>query len=104
MHIRVEKNQEKPNESVDAFGPITLKENMYWAMGDNRKNSHDSRNWGALHGDTIKGRASFVIFSIDSQEQFWLFDIIKRPLTFWTKQIRWNRFFKSLNTFNGKIA
>lgn len=82
--------------SVDSFGPITLPEGMYWAMGDSRKNSDDSRYWGPVHRSYIRGRASFILFSIDSEEAFWLFSLIKHPVDFWTKYIRWNRFLKPL--------
>lgn len=86
---------------ADEFGPITIPAGKYWMMGDSRKNSRDSRYWHLLDKELIHGRASFVIYSIDSEESFWLFELIKHPLDFWTKKIRWNRFFKALGTFNG---
>lgn len=88
--------------SVDAFGPMTVPEGKYWMMGDSRKNSRDARYWGFLDKSLIHGRASFVIYSIDSEEPLWLFELIKHPIDFWTKKIRWNRFFKGLGGFNGK--
>ena len=33
-------------------------------MGDNRDNSQDSRYWGFLRRDYIKGKALFVYFSL----------------------------------------
>lgn len=84
-------------KSVDSFGPMRLPKGKYWAMGDSRKNSRDSRYWGFLDENLIHGRASFVIFSVDSQESFWLFELIKHPIKFWTNYLRWNRFFKKLN-------
>jgi signal peptidase I len=36
---------------------ITLKDGQYFMMGDNRNNSADSRYWGPLPRDLIKGRA-----------------------------------------------
>lgn len=85
---------------VDEFGPYTVPAKKYWVMGDSRLNSIDSRWWLFLDESLIHGRASFVIFSIDSEEAFWLFELIKHPIDFWAKHIRWNRFFRGLNGFN----
>lgn len=82
--------------SVDTFGPITVPKGMYWVMGDSRKNSRDSRYWGLLDGKMIRGRASRVLYSLDSEESFWFYALIKHPLTFWTRYLRWTRFFKPL--------
>jgi signal peptidase I len=83
--------------NFDEFGPRTIPENMYWMMGDSRKNSEDSRWWQCLDKKYVHGRASFIMYSVDSEEAFWLFDLIKHPIDFWSKHIRWNRFFKKLN-------
>ena len=39
--------------------PITLKENEYFVMGDNRNYSSDSRRWGVLPRENITGRMMF---------------------------------------------
>jgi len=39
--------------------PITLKENEYFVMGDNRNYSSDSRRWGVLPRENIVGRMMF---------------------------------------------
>lgn len=83
--------------SVDEFGPRTIPEGQYWMMGDSRKNSEDSRYWQCLDKKYIHGRASFIAYSVDSEEALWIFDFIKHPIDFWKKHVRWNRFFKSLN-------
>lgn len=87
--------------TVDNFGPMIVPANMYWCMGDSRKNSGDSRYWGFLDRKLIHGRASFIIWSLDSQEIFWFFDLVKHPIDFWTKHVRWNRSFARLDKFCG---
>ena len=69
---------------------VYLGENEYWAMGDNRRGSHDSRAWGVLPGKLIHGRILFRIWSSDSDESWWIFDLIKHPIDFW-KRMRWSR-------------
>lgn len=81
-------------ENADIFGPMRVPEGKYWVMGDSRKNSQDSRWFGFLDDDLVHGRLSFIIYSIDSQEPFWLFELIKHPISFWINGVRWNRFFK----------
>ncbi len=81
---------------VDEFGPIRIPEKKYWLMGDCRKNSMDSRFWGLCDEEEIQGKVGFVIFSVDSEEPAWLFELIKHPIDFW-KKIRWNRIFKFIN-------
>ncbi len=47
------------------FGPIKVKPDHLFAMGDNRDNSSDSREWGQVPVHFVKGRALFVWLSID---------------------------------------
>ena len=64
---------------------VTLGENQYWAMGDNRLGSSDSREWGILDGKLIHGRIIFRIWSMDSTESWWFVDLLKNPIAFWRK-------------------
>jgi signal peptidase I len=51
------------------YGPVTVPERHYFMMGDNRDNSEDSRYWGFMPADYIKGKALFVYFSFADKEE-----------------------------------
>ncbi len=46
----------------DNFGPVKVPEDHYFGMGDNRDNSCDSRFWGPIPRENIKGKAWFIHF------------------------------------------
>lgn len=47
----------KEGVTRDTLGPITLADNEYYVLGDNRGNSSDSRTFGPLPADKIVGKA-----------------------------------------------
>lgn len=47
------------------FGPITLGEDEYFVMGDNRANSNDSRSVGPLSRSQIVGRVRYLFYPFD---------------------------------------
>jgi signal peptidase I len=72
---------------------LKLGADEYWCMGDNRLGSHDCRFFGPIKEKEIHGRIVFLIWSIDSDESWWIVDLIKHPVDFWSR-VRWSRFFQ----------
>jgi signal peptidase I len=54
-----------PNFSSQKRISVSVPEDQYFTMGDNRDESIDSREWGFAPRRNILGRASFVYFSLD---------------------------------------
>jgi signal peptidase I len=49
-------------------GDIVVPPNSYFAMGDNRDNSYDSRYWGFVPQQNLIGRPLFIYWSIKTNE------------------------------------
>ena len=50
----------------EQYGPVTVPPSEYFVMGDNRDNSQDSRYWGFLPRDLVKGIALVIYWSYES--------------------------------------
>lgn len=48
---------------TDNYAPFVVPEGRYWVMGDHRDRSSDSRVWGFVSRDLIKGRALLIWWS-----------------------------------------
>lgn len=53
------------NKSLDNQELVSVPDNAYFVMGDNRNNSADGRKWGFVQRDLVIGRAMFVYWSYD---------------------------------------
>ncbi|CAN5321209.1 signal peptidase I [soil metagenome] len=74
-----------PPEQIthDEWGPLVVTPGHYFMMGDNRYNSKDSRYWGLVPRENVRGRPMFVYYSYNADDS-------DRPLPFIT-DIRWGR-------------
>jgi signal peptidase I len=48
----------------DQFGPIVVEERTFFALGDNRDESQDSRVWGLVPLSHLEGRVALVLWSV----------------------------------------
>ena len=83
---------ERKGKPLDEYD-IQLGPDEYWVMGDNRKGSCDSRDWGVLKRNMIHGKILFRLYSIDTNESWFILGLIKHPIKFFS-QIRWRRCFQ----------
>ena len=74
-----------PRSTIEDYGPVEVPEGSLFVMGDNRDNSQDSRFWGFVKINEVKGKAFILYFSWDSNAQ--------NPLN----KIRWTRFGKLIH-------
>ena len=69
---------------VEEWGPLLVPPESLFVMGDNRDNSLDSRYWGFLPRNQVRGRPLFIYYSYDPAS--WR---VAPPLS----AIRWSRLF-----------
>jgi signal peptidase I len=77
---------QEPGRGTRDYGPFTVPAGNVFVMGDNRDNSSDSRVWGTVQYDLIKGKALIVWWSRAPTEGW--------DPGLWFRSIRWNRFFQ----------
>ncbi|MCI4626792.1 MAG: signal peptidase I [Candidatus Magnetoovum sp. WYHC-5] len=66
----------------DNLGPIVVPESNLFVMGDNRDQSYDSRFWGFVSLDNVRGEALII---------YWSWDKDKKVLPFFNGWVRFNR-------------
>jgi signal peptidase I len=67
----------------DEWGPLVVPANRLFMMGDSRYNSKDSRYWGFVPRENVRGKPLFVYYSYNADDS-------DRPLPMLT-DIRWGR-------------
>ncbi len=84
----------------DNFGPVTVPEDRYFCLGDNRDQSHDSRFWNGVPSHYVKGRASVVYWSFggetsDGVWRGWAYKVgqLARTAAGFITKTRWSRTF-----------
>jgi signal peptidase I len=88
----------------ERYGPVRVPEGHYFVMGDNRDNSQDSRYWGYLPKDYVKGRALMIYWSYESGREDYLDEgagaTVKRlasVVTHFFTKTRWERLFHQIH-------
>jgi signal peptidase I len=82
------------------WGPEVVPPGKLFVMGDNRDNSADSRDWGFLDIEKVKGRAFIIYWSWDGSapKLIWLGGIsLPNPKAILLDGIRWGRIGKLLD-------
>jgi len=69
--------------TLDNWGPIVVPPGHYFMLGDNRYESKDSRYWGFVPRENLRGRPLFVYYSYDTEMGLPYFRVIT--------EIRWGR-------------
>ena len=87
-HVLVSKDRTRPVDrrsyrpSRDNWGPLSVPEGSLFVLGDNRDNSEDSRYWGFVSRDAVRGQPWVVYFSFNPENAAGI------P---WLRGVRWDR-------------
>jgi len=88
----------------ERYGPVSVPAEHYFVMGDNRDNSQDSRYWGFLPRDYVKGKALVIYWSYEAEREDYAEDgagatikgLVSVFAHFFTRT-RWDRMFHQIH-------
>jgi signal peptidase I len=83
-YLTADRDRASYRPTLKNWGPIVVPPDSFFAMGDNRDNSYDSRYWGFLGRNRIRGRPLIIYYSYNPTGVL--------PLPFFTAP-RWRRIF-----------
>jgi signal peptidase I len=87
-----------PNPS-DNYGPVTVPARSYFALGDNRDDSFDSRYWGYVPESNLLGTPVFIYMSVEAPDDAWQPGQTRERLLAYVnallhpRLVRWHRLF-----------
>ena len=80
---RPQKEPSRVRPTTESFGPVRVPAGAFFALGDNRADSGDSRQFGPVPLESVRGRALLVYW-------WWVEDRRRGPLGWW-RATRWDR-------------
>ena len=93
-----------PPDIRGTFGPQVVPEGHLFMMGDNRGDSQDSRYWGPLPVNYVKGRAFVLYWSYESGSEFYsevgvgaTFRRLISAVTHFFTRTRWERLLRPVS-------
>ena len=68
---------------------VTIPEKNFFVMGDNRDQSQDSRFWGMVPRENLKGKAIYIWLSLNNERLRCEYNLMEPGVI---PSIRWDRF------------